>query len=79
MKYVFYFIISLLLFSQKTFSQRINNSPYPFSSKFDTLFIIYDEDFSADELFTIEVLQGQGKDILIWFLISSWKRMGLIF
>ena len=50
MKCAFYFIIILLLFSQKTFSQRIDNSPYPYSSKFDTLFVIYDEDFSEDEL-----------------------------
>ena len=60
MKFVFYFIITLLLFSQKTFSQKIDDVvTYPYSSKFDTLFVIYDEDFSEDELFTIEVLQGQ--------------------
>jgi len=59
MKYFILFLIPLLLISQKSFSQRIENSPYPFSSTFDTLFVIYDNEFSTDELFTIEILQGQ--------------------
>ncbi len=59
MKYFPLFFIPLLLFSQKIISQRIENSPYPFSSTFDTLFVIYDNEFSEDDLFTIEILQGQ--------------------
>ena len=59
MKYFFAILIPLILFSQKSISQRITNSPYPFSSTFDTLFVIYDNQFSTDELFTIEILQGQ--------------------
>ena len=59
MKKFLIFIVPILLFYQKSISQRIENSPYPFSSTFDTLFVIYDNEFSSDDLFTIEILQGQ--------------------
>jgi len=59
MKYYLYLIIPIILWPQNTVAQRIDNSPYPFSSKFDSLYVIYDNDFSDDELFTIEILQGQ--------------------
>ena len=59
MKHYLYFIIPILLYSQKSVSQRIENSPYPFSSDVDSLFVIYDNEFSDDEIFTIEILQGQ--------------------
>jgi len=48
----------MFLFSQKSTSQRIKNSPYQFSSTFDTLYVIFDNEFSEEELFTIEILQG---------------------
>ena len=52
-------LLPFILLSQNNISQRINNSPYPFSSNIDSLIVIYDDDFSEDELFTIGVLQGQ--------------------
>jgi hypothetical protein len=57
--YLITLLISSILFGQNNTNQRINNSPYPFSSQIDSLIVIYDSDFSEDELFTIEILQGQ--------------------
>ena len=57
--YVILLLLPSVLWSQNNISQRINNSPYPFSSPTDSLIVIYDEDFSEEELFTIEILQGQ--------------------
>tara|TARA_B110000444_G_scaffold58151_1_gene54157 strand:- start:1661 stop:3460 length:1800 start_codon:yes stop_codon:yes gene_type:complete len=57
--YVILLLLPSVLWSQNNISQRINNSPYPFSSPIDSLIVIYDEDFSEEELFTIEILQGQ--------------------
>ena len=57
--YLILLFISSILFSQNNTNQRINNSPYPFSSPIDSLIVIYDSDFSADDLFTIQILQGQ--------------------
>ena len=59
MKNWFFFAIIILFHSQESICQRVDNSPYPFSSQFDSLIVIYDNEFSDDELFTIEILQGQ--------------------
>jgi len=38
--------------------ERIENSPFPFSSKPDTLYVIYDDNFSEEEILIIQTLQG---------------------
>lgn len=58
MNYFIFFLLPLFIFSQTNISQRIENSPYPFSSSFDSLYVINDNDFSEDEIFTIQILQG---------------------
>ena len=54
----FFLLLPIFVFSQTNIAQRIENSPYPFSSSFDTLYVINDNDFSEDEIFTIQILQG---------------------
>ncbi len=59
MRYIIIILLPHLLLSQEDSFHRIQNSPYPFSSKIDSLIVLYDNDFSIDEIFTIEILQGQ--------------------
>ncbi|MAQ32353.1 MAG: hypothetical protein CMD26_06485 [Flavobacteriales bacterium] len=59
MKFFFLFFLTCFnfAFAQENIS-RILNSPFPTSQKPDTLYVIYDQNFSENEILAIQSLQG---------------------
>ncbi len=54
-------VIYFIFYSSIVFNQEINrleDSPYPSSNISDSLFICFENDFTDDELFTLQALQG---------------------
>ena len=58
MKYYLYFIIPILYILKKVYLKELKIAFIHFINV-DSLFVIYDNEFSDDEIFTIEILQGQ--------------------
>ena len=55
--YIFFLICLHFSFAQENIN-RILNSPFPVSQQPDTLYVIYDQNFSENEILSIQSLQG---------------------
>ena len=55
--YIFFLICLHFSFAQENIN-RILHSPFPVSQKPDTLYVIYDQNFSENEILSIQSLQG---------------------
>ncbi len=53
---LFFLFLSFKLCAQEI--ERINGSPFPYSSKPDTIYVVYDQNFLNDEVLIIQSLQG---------------------
>ncbi|MEC9303865.1 MAG: T9SS type A sorting domain-containing protein [Bacteroidota bacterium] len=54
---LFVFSFANTSYTQETI-ERVKDSPFPFSSTPDTLFVIYEDNFSDEEILIIQTLQG---------------------